>query len=117
MILPGFIDGHVHFPQTRVLGAFVEHLLPWLREVDVSGGDQVRPTAPMPAWRRAVLRQSAGLRHDHLPGIYTTAPVATEELFDEAVRRNMRLIAGLTGIDRLASPGYGIDAEEFYRDS
>lgn len=22
LILPGFIDGHIHFPQTRVIGAF-----------------------------------------------------------------------------------------------
>jgi guanine deaminase len=22
LILPGFIDGHIHFPQTRVLGSF-----------------------------------------------------------------------------------------------
>jgi len=28
LILPGFIDGHIHFPQTRVLGAFGEQLLP-----------------------------------------------------------------------------------------
>jgi guanine deaminase len=32
LILPGFIDGHVHFPQTRVIGAFGEHLLPWLQK-------------------------------------------------------------------------------------
>ena len=32
LILPGFIDGHVHFPQTRVLGAFGEHLQPWLEK-------------------------------------------------------------------------------------
>jgi len=32
LVLPGFIDGHVHFPQTRVLGAFGEHLLPWLEK-------------------------------------------------------------------------------------
>ena len=30
LILPGFIDGHVHVPQTRVLGAYSEQLLPWL---------------------------------------------------------------------------------------
>jgi guanine deaminase len=32
LIVPGFIDGHVHFPQTRVIGAFGEHLLPWLQK-------------------------------------------------------------------------------------
>ena len=32
LILPGFIDGHIHFPQTRVIGSFGEHLLPWLKK-------------------------------------------------------------------------------------
>src|SRR5690349_22682943 len=32
LILPGFIDGHIHFPQTRVIGAYGEHLLPWLKK-------------------------------------------------------------------------------------
>ena len=31
LIVPGFIDGHIHFPQTRVLGAFGQQLLPWLQ--------------------------------------------------------------------------------------
>src|SRR6185295_4159844 len=47
----------------------------------------------------------------------TSAPVATEELFDEAARRGARLIAGLTGIDRLAPPDYADSADNFYRDS
>ena len=29
LILPGFIDGHVHFPQVRVLGAYGNQLLDW----------------------------------------------------------------------------------------
>ena len=32
LILPGFVDGHIHFPQTRVIGVFGEHLLPWLQK-------------------------------------------------------------------------------------
>src|SRR4029077_16691066 len=30
IIVPGFVDGHIHFPQTRVLGAYGEQLLDWL---------------------------------------------------------------------------------------
>jgi guanine deaminase len=29
LILPGFIDGHIHFPQVRVLGAYGNQLLDW----------------------------------------------------------------------------------------
>ena len=32
IIVPGFVDGHIHFPQTRVLGAYGEQLLPWLQK-------------------------------------------------------------------------------------
>src|SRR5271154_4104343 len=28
LIVPGFVDGHIHFPQTRVLGAYGLQLLP-----------------------------------------------------------------------------------------
>ncbi|MEM6992049.1 MAG: amidohydrolase family protein, partial [Myxococcota bacterium] len=30
VILPGFVDAHVHYPQTRVLGSASGPLLPWL---------------------------------------------------------------------------------------
>ena len=117
LILPGFIDGHVHFPQTRVLGAFGEHLLPWLEKWVFPEEIKLND--------RAYAREAAGRFFDNLlasgtttcQAFTTTAPAATEELFDEAARRNMRLIAGLTGIDRLAPPGYASSPEDFYRDS
>src|SRR3954465_7862678 len=30
LILPGFIDCHVHYPQTQIIGAYGEQLLDWL---------------------------------------------------------------------------------------
>ena len=30
LLLPGFIDAHVHYPQTERIGAFGEQLLEWL---------------------------------------------------------------------------------------
>ena len=32
LILPGFIDTHIHFPQTRVIGSYGEQLLEWLQK-------------------------------------------------------------------------------------
>ena len=32
LILPGFVDGHIHMPQTRVLGVYGQQLLGWLLE-------------------------------------------------------------------------------------
>lgn len=30
LIVPGFIDTHIHFPQTEIIGAYGEQLLEWL---------------------------------------------------------------------------------------
>lgn len=117
LILPGFIDGHAHFPQTRVIGAFGEHLLPWLTKWIFPEEVKYKD--------RAYAREGARRFFDNLlasgtttcQAFTTSAPVATEELFDEATRRGARLIAGLTGIDRLAPPDYADSADNFYRDS
>jgi guanine deaminase len=117
LILPGFVDGHIHFPQTRILGAFGEQLLPWLQRWVFP--EELRYED------RAYAREGARHFFDNLLGSGTTtcqafttsAPVATEELFDEATRRNMRIIAGLTGIDRLAPAEYMRSADSFYADS
>ena len=117
LILPGFIDGHIHFPQTRALGAFGEHLLPWLQKWVFPEEIKYKD--------RTYAREGARRFFDNLLAAGTTtcqafttaAAVATEELFDEAARRNMRLIAGLTGIDRVA-PADSVDSpDNFYRDS
>jgi len=117
LILPGFIDGHIHFPQTRVIGAFGEHLLPWLQKWIFPEEIKYKD--------RAYARDGARRFFDNLlasgtttcQAFTTSSPVATEELFDEAGRRDVRLIAGLTGIDRLAPPDYVDSADNFYRDS
>jgi guanine deaminase len=32
LILPGFIDCHVHYPQTEIIGVYGKHLLDWLHK-------------------------------------------------------------------------------------
>ncbi|MEJ0016073.1 MAG: amidohydrolase family protein [Acetobacteraceae bacterium] len=117
LILPGFIDGHIHFPQTRVLGAYGEQLLPWLQM-------WVYPEE-LKYKDRNYARDGAKRFFDNLLASGTTtcqsftssSPVCTEELFDEAARRNMRIIAGLTGIDRNAPAEFVDTPDNFYRDS
>jgi guanine deaminase len=117
LILPGFIDGHIHFPQTRVVGAFGEQLLSWLQV-------WVFPEE-LKYKDRAYASQAATRFFDNLLAGGTTtcqaftssSPVSAEALFDEAARRNMRLISGLTGIDRYVPENYANTPEEFYRES
>jgi len=117
IIVPGFIDGHIHFPQTRVLGEYGLQLLDWLQT-------WIFPEETKYA-DRSYAREAAGHFFDALlaggtttcQSFTTSSPVSTEEFFAEAERRGMRTIAGLTGIDRFAPPDFLITAEAFYSES
>ena len=105
LILPGFIDTHVHSPQLDVIGSYGSELLDWLN------------TYTFPAERRhadpAVAAQGAALFLDALLAHGTTAAVvfptvhkvSAEALFAGAAERGMRLVAGKVLMDRHAPDG------------
>jgi guanine deaminase len=113
LILPGFVDGHIHFPQTRVLGAYGEQLLPWLQK------------SVFPEERKYADREYAQLGAQHffdnllasgtttIQAFTSSAPVCTEELFLEATRRNLRVISGITAIDQNAPDWFTISPADF----
>lgn len=117
MIVPGFIDGHIHFPQTRVLGAYGFQLLDWFKTWIIP--EELKYAD------REYARVAAGRFFDALlaggtttcQAFTTSSPVSTEEFFAEAGRRGMRTISGLTGIDRFAPPEYLNTPEQFYRET
>lgn len=117
LILPGFIDGHIHFPQVRVLGAYGKQLLDWLQiwifpeEIKYANRDYAKEAATH--FFDALL--AAGTTT--CQAFTTSSPVSTEEFFAEAERRGMRTIAGLTGIDLFAPEEYVISPEDFYTES
>ena len=104
VLLPGFVDTHVHFPQTRILGSASGPLLPWL----------LRSVFPEEA-RFAEARYAAAVawefceqlvRHGTTcAAIYSSShPIAATLLFTELERRGLRALAGLTLMDRGAPP-------------
>jgi guanine deaminase len=117
LILPGFIDGHIHFPQVRVLGAYGQQLLDWLQtwifpeELKYSNREYAQEAA------QHFFQALLGGGTTTCQTFTTSSPVSTEVFFDEAARRNMRVIAGLTGIDRFAPKEVVISPDYFYRES
>lgn len=117
IILPGFIDGHIHMAQTRVLGVYGQQLLGWLLE----GIFPEEKKYSNPGYAKE------GAKHffdDLLAGGTTTcqaflthSPVSVDAFFEEATHRNMLVIGGLTGIDRFAPEGSYDSAENFYKDN
>jgi guanine deaminase len=117
IILPGFIDGHIHLPQTRVLGAYGEQLLPWLQKWVFPEEHRYR--------ERDYAEEGTKKFFDNLLASGTTTAqtfttgnlTCNEVFFEEATRRNMRMIGGLTGIDRHVPDYFANTPEQFYADS
>lgn len=112
VILPGFVDAHVHFPQTRVIGSASGPLLRWLERTvfpEEARFAQVRYAATV-AWEFC----EALVRHGTTAAaIYGSShPEATAVLFDELERRGLRALVGMTLMDRGAPAGLLLEAGE-----
>lgn len=112
VLLPGFVDTHVHFPQTRVLGSASGPLLPWLER-------SVFPEEARFAAREyaaAVAAQFLGAMIDRgttCASIYSSShPIATEVLLAALADRGLRGQAGLTLMDRGAPPELLLPTEQ-----
>ncbi|TKV58860.1 guanine deaminase [Nakamurella flava] len=101
MLLPGFVDTHVHFPQTRVIGGLGMPLLEWLDKCALP--EEARFAEP--EYAAAVAREFLG---QLVRGGTTSALVfgahfesAMDELFTAAGNVGLNLTAGLVVSDRI----------------
>lgn len=114
-ILPGFIDTHVHFPQTRIIGGLGRPLLDWLRlhalPEEARMGD--------PEYARAVALEfvRALARHGTTTALVFGAHFApaVEALFEAARAAGLRISSGLVLSDRLLPEPLRQTPEEAYR--
>jgi len=117
LILPGFIDCHVHYPQLQIIGAFGEQLLDWLEKYTFVAEQQFAD--PSHARRVAGLFLDECLRN----GITTMATFCTvhahsvDAFFEEAAARGMRTIAGKCLMDRNAPEALRDTAQRGYDES
>jgi len=102
IIAPGFVDLHVHFPQTNVIGSPASGLLPWLENYTFP--EEKRFASIEHAAEGAQFFVDELLRN----GVTTALAFATSHttsvnaLFAEAQARHMRMITGLCLMDRHA---------------
>lgn len=116
-LLPGFIDSHLHYPQTEVMGRFGEQLLNWLEnytfpaEEKFSQQDYARTMASLFLGECLKNGTTTGL-------VFSTVHKdATDTLFETASAINMGLVAGKVCMDRNCPPALQDTAESAQRDS
>ena len=102
IIAPGFVDLHVHYPQTNVMGSPAEGLLPWLENYTFP--EEKRFAAPEYCAQAAAFFIAELLRSGVTTALAfaTSHPQSVDALFAEAQARRMRLITGLCLMDRNA---------------
>ncbi len=105
LIAPGFIDLHIHFPQTDVIGSPAAGLLPWLENYTFPHESRFSDEAH--AQELAVFFADELLRHGVTTALAfaTSHPASVNALMAEAQRRGLRLIAGKVLQDRHSPDG------------
>ena len=112
IIAPGFIDMHVHFPQTDVIGSPAEGLLPWLENYTFP--HESRFSDPAYAAEVATVFVDELLRNGVTTALTfaTSHPASVDALMAEAQQRGLRLIAGKVLQDRHSPDGVRDDTQQ-----
>ena len=112
IIAPGFVDMHIHYPQTDVIGAPAEGLLPWLENYTFP--HEKRFSTPDYAADVASFFIAELLRNGVTTALTfaTSHPTSVHALFTEAQKHHMRLITGKVLQDRHSPDGVRDETEQ-----
>ena len=112
LIAPGFVDMHVHYPQTDVIGSPAEGLLPWLENYTFP--HEKRFVAQGYAAQVAEFFLDELLRNGVTTALAfaTSHPQSVDALFTEARRRQLRLMTGKVLQDRHSPDGVRDETEQ-----
>ena len=116
LILPGFIDSHVHMPQLDVIASYGTELLDWLNTYTFPA--ETRYADPEHSRAGAELFVEALLAHGTTAAVAfpTVHKTSVDALFGAARTRGMRLIAGKVLQDRHSPDGLRDDVAQAERD-
>jgi guanine deaminase len=109
LIVPGFVDAHVHYPQSDIIASYGEQLLEWLERYTFP--TERRFGDPAHAREVASFFLDELLRNGTTTALVfaTVHPASVDAIFEEARARGMCLAAGKVLMDR--------NCPEFLRDT
>lgn len=117
LIMPGFIDTHVHYPQIDMIAAYGEQLLDWLNnytfvtEANFSDPEVAHDTAQF------FLDQLLANGTTSAMVFSTSHPQSAEAFFTESARLNTRMITGNVLMDQNAPAHLCVSDEQGIRDT
>ncbi|MBL8556801.1 MAG: guanine deaminase [Phenylobacterium sp.] len=105
LITPGFVDAHVHYPQVDVIAAWGTQLLDWLATHTFPAEQAFADRAHADAVAQVFLDQLLANGTTSALAFCTVHRTSADALFEAALARNMRLIAGKVLMDSNAPAG------------
>ncbi|MBD2233413.1 guanine deaminase [Phormidium tenue] len=117
LITPGFIDTHIHYPQTGMMAAYGEQLLEWLNRYTFPIEGKFADAAYARTVAELFLEEL--LKNGTTTALVFAAvfPASVDAFFEVAEDRNLRMISGKVMMDRNA-PDYLCDtAQSSYDES
>ena len=102
LITAGFVDCHMHYPQTGIISSFGKRLIDWLN--DYTFPEEKKFIDPEYASKIASLTLDLCLQNGTttVSSFCTSSPTSVNQFFEEANKREMCVVAGKTCMDRNA---------------
>ncbi|TWI32979.1 guanine deaminase [Paracoccus sulfuroxidans] len=117
LILPGFIDTHMHFPQVQVVASWGAQLLDWLNTYTFPEEARFAQQGHAPAMAEKFLDLLVAHGTTTAVAFCSVHPQSAEALFSAAEARNMAMIAGKVMMDRNAPEAVLDTPQSGYDDS
>lgn len=117
VILAGFVDTHVHYPQTAMIASWGKRLIDWLNHYTFP--EEMRFADKAYASEIAGRYLDLTLAHGTTTTVSfcTIHPASVDAFFEAAQARNLRAVAGKTCMDRNAPDGLRDTVQSAYDDS
>ncbi|MEL4070462.1 guanine deaminase [Ochrobactrum sp. GPK 3] len=117
LILPGFIDTHIHYPQTQVVASYAANLLEWLNTYTFVAEQKFADEQHAEFIAERFLDEL--IRHGTTTAVAycSVHPQSVDAYFRASQYRNMRMLGGKVMMDRNAPPALCDTAQSGYDDS
>ncbi|WP_157961525.1 guanine deaminase [Acuticoccus kandeliae] len=117
LLSPGLVDVHCHYPQTRITGTYGGGLLEWLETVTFPEEMKFEDPAYAAEIAREFFDRCEAVGTTDVTVFCTSHPASVDALFNEALKRTLKVTAGLVMMDRNAPSPLLTPAQEAYDDS
>ena len=117
LLMPGFIDAHVHYPQTGIIASYGKQLLDWLNDytfpAEAAFADPRHASAVAGFFLDELLRNGTTTA-----AVYPTVhPASVDAFFGQAAARRLRMLCGKVLMDRHCPDNLRDDAASAHADS